>query len=214
MARPVRRTLSAARIHKAAFAIADRRGLEAVTMRRVAQRLGVEAMSLYHHVPDKDALLDGLVERIVEQMALPPPDMEWRAAMRVRARSADEVLRRHPWSLVLLVSRADLGPQRLAHVEATLACLRRAGFSWALADHAWNALDSYVFGFALQKSHFPIAPPDYGKRAQDALAAIPLHRYPNINGLANEVIHGRHDGINLLDLGLDLLLEGLEALRG
>src|SRR5262245_3400144 len=111
------------------MALADRAGLEAVTMRRLAEELGVEAMSLYHHVPNKDAILDGMVDIVFAEIELPRMDLDWKTALRRRMTSMRDVLVRHPWALRILESRTSPGPATLAHHDAMLACLRAAGFS-------------------------------------------------------------------------------------
>src|SRR5262245_10470183 len=135
-----RQPLSAEKVLAAALRMADKRGLDALSMRSLARVLEVEAMSLYNHVPGKERILDGLVELVVAELAPPPRDVDWRTAMRARARSAHDVLMRHPWATMLFVSRLNVGPHMLRYVDATIECLREAGFSWAMVDHAWNAL--------------------------------------------------------------------------
>jgi AcrR family transcriptional regulator len=209
-----RRTpLSPERVLDAAMRMADEGGLEALTMRRLAQALNVEAMSLYNHVANKEQILDGLVERVVGEIGLLAPDEDWRVAMRHRARSAHTVLMRHPWATRLFASRLNVGPNMLRYVDHTLGCLRRAGFSYAMADHAWNALDAYIYGFTLHKLKFPLAPSECVTAARRFLPFIPVDQFPYLHGLSLEVIEGRHDGLHDLDLGLDLLLDGLGKLR-
>lgn len=214
MARKVkpREPLSRSRVLTAAVALADTEGLGALSMRRLGEALGVEAMSLYKHVANKEDLLGGIVDLVVGEMALPAIGGDWRAAMRRRAITAHAVLRRHPWATMLIVSRANVGPASLAYVDATIGCLRAAGFSWALADHAWNAIDSLVYGFTLQQLNFPFAPEDYARMAEHFLPTLPAGAYPHLRGLSQEVIDRRHDGMHALEFGLDLLLDGLERL--
>ena len=132
--------------------------------------------------------------------------------MRRRAVSAHAVLLRHPWATMLIVSRANVGPAMLGYVDATIGCLREAGFSYALADHAWNALDSYVYGFTLQKLNFPFEPSEYATLAKAFLPIIPAAQFPYLNGMSQQVIDGQHDGLHDLEFGLDLILDGLAAL--
>ncbi len=209
-----RQRLSRARVVDAAIAYADAHGLAALSMRKLGQQLGVEAMSLYNHVSNKDDLLDALVDAVVEEITLPViGGSDWRQEMRGRSLSAHEVLCRHPWATKLLVSRANVGPATLAYTNASIGCLRLAGFSYALADHALNAIDSYVYGFTLQHLNFPFQPDEYAAAAEEYLPHIDEGAYPFLVGLAREVIAGTHDGINRIHLGLDVLLDGLEALR-
>jgi AcrR family transcriptional regulator len=197
----------------AALRMADQGGIASLSMRNVAQALKVEAMSLYNHVANKENILDGLVELVVSEMDVPAPGGDWRATMRQRARTAHAVLMRHPWATMLLVSRFNIGPNMLRYVNATIGCLREAGFSYAMADHAWNALDAYIYGFTLHKLNFPLEPSEYAIAAKQFLPLIPVAQFPYLNGMSQEVIAGRHDGMHQLELGLELLLDGLERLR-
>ena len=134
----------------AALAIADEDGLEAVTMANVGARLGVQAMSLYRHIGNKEEMLDGLIDRVFGEIEVPPAADGWRAAMRRRAVSAHDALRRHPWAIGLMESRSHPGPATLAHHDAMLGILLPAGFSGHSATRMYNLLDSYIYGFALQ----------------------------------------------------------------
>jgi AcrR family transcriptional regulator len=208
-----RAPLTSEKVLATALHMADRKGLQALTMRNLAQALKVEAMSIYNHVPGKEPLLDGLVELVVGEIEPATLGGDWRTAMRRRAHSMHEVLMRHPWATSLLVSRINVGPNMLRSIDRTVGCLREAGFSWRLADHAWNTLDAFTYGFALQRINFPLEPRQYAAAASQFLPMIPVERYPYMNGLSQEVISGRHDGLQHLELGLELLLEGLERLR-
>jgi AcrR family transcriptional regulator len=210
----VRRSpLTREKVLRAALRIADKSGLDVLSMRNLAQALHVEAMSLYNHVTNKEDILDGLVELVVGEIALPAIGGDWRTEMRQRARSAHAVLMQHPWATMLFVSRVNVGPNMLHYIEATIGCLREAGFSYPIADHAWNALDAYVYGFTLQKLNFPLQPSEYASAAEHFLPLIPVEEFPYFSGMAREVISGRHDGLHQLELGLELLLDGFERLR-
>jgi AcrR family transcriptional regulator len=212
--KPARRTpLDRGKVLGAALRMADRDGLESLSMRNLAQALKVEAMSLYNHVAGKEDLLDGLVELVVGEIELPAIGGDWKAAMRGRAISAHAVLMQHPWATMLFASRLNIGPNMLRYVDATIACLIEAGFSYPLADHAWNALDAYIYGFTLHKLNFPLDPSEYASAAAGFLHMIPADRFPGLHGMSQEVIAGRHDGMHHLELGLDLILDGLERLR-
>jgi len=211
---PARRApLDRTKVLRAALQMTDKGGIESLSMRKLAQALKVEAMSLYNHVANKEDILDGLVELVVSEIDLPAIGGDWRAVMRRRAISAHAVLMRHPWATLLFVSRFHIGPNMLRYVDATLGCLRAAGFSYPMADHAWNAVDAYIYGFTLQKLNFPLDPAEYAAAAQQFLHMIPVDQFPSLNGLSQEVIAGRHDGIHALELGLDLILDGLERMR-
>lgn len=209
--RTTRRTpLSLERITDAAVTLADRDGLETVTMRSVAASLGVEAMSLYNHVANKEALLDAMVERVIGEFERPATDGDWKVEMRRRALSAHRVLLAHPWASLLILSRVNAGPAMLGYIDATIGCLRGAGFSWAMSDHAWNAIDNHVHGFTLQALNFPFEPDEYAAVAREYLPMVPPEEYPHLNGLTREVAAARHDGVQDFEFGLTLILDGLE----
>lgn len=212
-ARRARVPLTRERVIEHAVRVADEGTIAAVSMRNVAKALGVEAMSLYNHVQNKDEILDGMVEAVVAEIERPTADGDWRDAMRARARSAHAALMRHPWAAMLLMSRMNVGPNMLGYVDATLGCLRAAGFSFALADHAWNALDSYIYGFTLQALNFPLEPDEYADVAESYMPQLPEAEYPHLYGMSQEVMAGRHDGLHTLEFGLELILDGLERLR-
>lgn len=205
--------LSRERVLRAAVRIADKDGIESLSMRKLAQSLGVEAMSLYNHVANKEDVLDGLVEIVAAQMDLPEIGKDWRMAMRQRAISAHEVLLRHPWAAMLFLSRINVGPVMLRYVDATIGCLHEAGFSYEMADHAWNALDNHIYGFTLQALNFPLDPSDYRAAAQGFLPMIPEDKYPYLRALSQQVIDGTHNGLQDFTFGLDLILDGLESIR-
>ncbi|MFO0750558.1 MAG: TetR/AcrR family transcriptional regulator C-terminal domain-containing protein [Myxococcota bacterium] len=209
-----RAPLSADKVLRTALRMVDKDGLGALSMRNLAAALKVEAMSLYNHVTNKEHILDGLVELVVSEIELPDPAAgDWRATMRARAQSAHAVLMRHPWATMLFVSRLNIGPNMLRYVDRTIGCLREAGFSYPLADHAWNALDAYIYGFTLHKLNFPLDPSEYASSAKQFLPMIPVEQFPYLNGMSQAIISGRHDGMHQLELGLELILEGLERLR-
>ncbi len=197
-----------------AVRLADRGGLESLSMRKLAVALRVEAMSLYHHVASRDDLLDGMVERIVSEIEAPEPGAPWKDAMRRRAISAHAVLRRHPWATVLLVSRINVGPAMLHYINATVGCLLQAGFSYALTDRAWNALDCHIYGFTLQEQHFPVDPEDYASAARSFLPMLSPEEHPYMREIAEKVADGSHDGRMDFGFGLELILDGLERLLG
>ncbi len=208
-----RAPLSKERVLKAAVTLADEIGIESLSMRKLGQELGVKAMSLYKHVANKDDILDGIVDIVAGEIDVPSIGGDWKKAMRRRATSAHEVLMRHPWATMLIVSRANVGPAMLRYVDTTIGCLKQAGFSYPMADHAWNAIDSHVYGFTLQKLNFPFEPDEYAKVAEAYLPMIPADRYPYLNGLSQQVIGGHHDGLHEFEFGLNLILDGLEGLR-
>ena len=207
-----RAPLTRQRVLQAAVALADEGGIESLTMRKLGQALGVEAMSLYHHVANKDALLDGMVDLIFGEIDLPADGAGWKAAMRQRAVSARAALRRHPWAIGLMESRSSPGPANLRHHDAVIGCLRRAGFSVALTAHAYSLLDSYVYGFALQEAGLPFdTPEETAELAQTMVAGFPADAYPHLTELAVEhVLQPGYDHGEEFEFGLDLILDGLE----
>ncbi|MFJ8434872.1 TetR/AcrR family transcriptional regulator [Kitasatospora sp. NPDC094019] len=207
-----RRTpLSRERLLGAAITVADAGGLAALTIRSVADELGVKPMSLYHHVANKEAIVDGIVDVVFGEIDLPTADGRWRPELHRRAHSARAVLRRHPWATPLMESRAHPGPATLRHHDAVLAALRAGGFPFPLAAHAFSLLDSYTYGFALTEAALPFAPEDAHAAAPDFLAQFPAERYPHLVEFTREHVlrpgwdHGAEFGY-----GLDLILDGLE----
>ena len=207
--------LSRQRVIEAAVAVADERGVTAVSMRKVAERLGVEAMSLYHHVANKDAIVDGIVDAVFKEIELPEPGLDWRTAMRRRATSARDVLSRHSWALGLIESRRNAGPATLRHHDAVIGSLRAAGFSIADAVHAVSVIDSYVYGFALQEQQLPFeTPEELEDVASELVRHMPADAYPHLRETAVE--HTLRPGYTYADefaFGLELILGGLERLR-
>jgi len=209
-----REHLSKERILQTAFRVADEGGVEAISMRRLATDLGVQAMSLYNHVPNKDSILDGLVELVVREIEVPSFGDPWKEAMRRRASSAHQTLLRHPWAILTLMTRANAGPAMLRYVNATLGCLRLAGFSYKVADRAWNAMDNHVYGYTLQEVNFPFDAPEYAEAARNFLPQIATDEYPYFTELATLIAERRYSGVHDFDFGLDLILDGLERFRG
>jgi len=213
MPAPRRAPLSRDRILRAAIKLADRHGLEALSMRKLATSLKVEAMSLYNHVANKDELLGGMVDAVIGEITRPTRGGDWKAAMRARATLALAVMTAHPWAPMLIVSRISVGPNMLAYIDATLGALREAGLSWAETDRAWNAMDNYIYGFALQQQHFPLNPDEYASAAAGYLQMLPAEVYPYMHELTARVADGSHDGTLDFAFGLELILDGLERLR-
>ncbi len=207
-----RAPLTRERVLRAAVALADREGVGSLSMRRLAKELGVEAMSLYHHVANKHALLDGMVDLVFAEIELPTGETGWKSAMRRRAVSAREALARHPWAINLMESRRTPGPANLRHHDAVLGCLRQAGFSVALTAHAYSLLDAYIYGFALQEASLPFqTPEETAEVAQAIMAEFPADQYPHLTEIAvDHVLQPGYDYGNEFRFGLDLILDGLE----
>ena len=205
--------LSKERIIQEALCLADESGLESLSMRKLAQALGVKAMSLYNHVTNRDDLIDGMVDSVVSEIEVPKLGADWKKVMRRRAISAYKVLLRHPWATMPLVSRVNVGPAMLQYTDLTLGCLREAGFSYEMADHVQNVLDSHIYGYTLQELNFPFDAADYSDAAAAFLPQIPTDQYPHINKLAEQVIQGTYDGLHDFEFGLNLILDGLEKYK-
>jgi len=199
---------------RAAVAMADRGGIESVTMRSLGQKLGVEAMSLYNHVANKDDLLDGLVDLAFGEIGLPEAGSDWKEAMRLRAMSVRQMLIRHPWAVGLMESRATAGPANLRHHDAVIGSLRKAGFTIDMAAHAYSVMDSYVYGFALQQVNLPAGAGEYAPDAAQAfLRQFRADEYPNLAEMVVEIaMKPAYDYGNEFEFGLDLILDGLERL--
>ena len=208
--------LSRDRVLAAALALADAGGLESLTMRRLGEDLGVEAMSLYKHVTNKDDLVDGMVDLVFAEIELPTPGAEWRTAMRERAVSVRSALIRHPWATALMQSRTAPGPATLHHHDTVIGTLRGAGFSVGLTAHAFSALDAYVYGFALQQRSLPF---DTLQEAQEVgrqmFARMPPGAYPHLTELTvQHILQPGYDYGDEFAYGLELVLDGLDrALR-
>jgi len=206
--------LSRQRLLRGAIAIADAAGIGSLTMRSLAQELGVKPMSLYHHVANKEEILDGIIDVVFSEIELPPDDADWRSAMRHRAISARSALARHPWAIPLMESRTNPGPATLRQHDSMIGTLRRAGFSMQMNAHAYSLLDSYVYGFALQEANLPFDGPDTVPDGAEAiLAQFPSEEYPHLAELATEhVLQPGYDYGNEFEFGLDLILDGLDRL--
>ena len=208
----VRPRLTRERVLHTAVGFADERGIESLTMRKLGQALGVEAMSLYNHVANKDQLLDGMVDIVFSEVHLPSGDVDWKTAMRRRAVSAREVLSRHRWAIGLMESRTSPGPATLRHHDAVIGCLRGAGFSVPMAAHAFSLLDSYIYGFALQEATLPFDTAEQtAELAEMILSGLQPDDYPHLTELAVEhVLRPGYSYGNEFGFGLDLILDGLE----
>jgi AcrR family transcriptional regulator len=203
--------LSRDRVIEAAAAVADRSGLAGVTMRSVGAELGVEAMSLYHHVRGKDDLVDGLADWVFALIAVPRPGGEWRSEMVLRAESARAALSAHPWGLGMIESRRAAGDALLRHHDAVLGCLREGGFPVALAAHAFSAIDSYTYGFVLTEVNLPFEP---GESADEFVTGLSLsaQRYPYLaETIAEQVVGRDYAYADEFTYGLDLILDALAA---
>jgi AcrR family transcriptional regulator len=208
-----RAPLNRQRALSTAVALADAEGIGALTMRRLAQELGVEAMSLYHHVANKDDILDGMVDMVFGEIDLPSESTAWKTAMRQRARSARAVLTRHPWAIGIMESRSSPGPATLRHHDAVIGSCRRAGFSVQMAAHAFSLLDSYIYGFVLQEVNLPFDDTDNLEEVVESMM-LPFSAddYPHLVELtAQHVLQPGYSYGDEFEYGLGLILDSLEA---
>ena len=204
--------LSRDRVLRAAAAFADENGIETLSMSKLGEAVGVEAMSLYNHVASKEDLLDGMIDLVFSEIELPSAEEGWKRAMRQRAVSVRTVLSRHRWAIGLMESRTSPGTATLRHHDAVIGCLRDAGFSLELAAHAYSALDSYLYGFALQERGLPFdTPEETAALAQVMLAQFPADEYPHLAEFTfGHVLQPGYDFGSEYEFGLDLILDGLE----
>jgi AcrR family transcriptional regulator len=227
MSKPVREPLTLERVLSAAVELADASGIGALTMRSLAEVVGVKPMSLYHHVANKEQILDGLVDVAFAEIALPAATGDWRKEMYRRASSAREVLGRHPWAIGLLESRSTPGPATLRHHNAVLATLREGRFSVPMAAHAYALLDSYIYGFALQEATLALPRPEssesmvssesmasMAEAANAFLEQMPPGEYPYLVEMATEhVMQPGYEFGHEFDFGLNVILDALAKLR-
>lgn len=214
---PRRQPLSRERVLRAAVRLADREGMDAVSMRRLGQELRVDPMSLYHHVANKDDLLDGMVDRVVGEIDPPREGPAWKEAIRARILSARQALLRHPWASAAIVSRRNMTPTVMAYMDSTAGILRRGGFSVDLTHHAFHALGSRVLGFSQEL--YDDAP---SLAASPEIAAIMEQvtaQYPYMSEVAMQVSHDDERVIGTgcddqaeFEFALDIMLDGLERL--
>jgi AcrR family transcriptional regulator len=207
--------LTRERVLDAAMKLADGGGIEALSMRKLGQALGVEAMALYYHFANKERVLDGIVDLVFGEIDLPAAGAEWKAAMRRRALSVRDALLRHRWAIGLMESRTNPGPANLRHHDAVIGCLRAAGFDMAAAATAYSLLDAYIYGFALTKMNLPFdTTTDIVEMAETMLEPFPAGEYPNLAAFITE--HAMKPGYDFADefeVGLDVILDGLERVR-
>lgn len=203
------------RVLRTAIDLADRNGRDALTMRRLGEELGVEAMSLYNHVANKDDLLGGMIDLVFGEIDLPSHSDNWKDALRKRSVSLHAALLRHPWAIGLMDAGTQPGPATLRHHDRVIGTLRNGGFSVEAAAHAFSVLDGYIYGFALQEKAVPLqTEEDTLALGHRMLAQFPVGAYPYLAELMTE--HALAPGYRYSDefpLGLDLILDALEAAR-
>jgi AcrR family transcriptional regulator len=210
-----RSRLSRERVLRAAITQADAGGLEALTMRTLAEELGVAPMALYRHIANKDDLVDAMVDVVFSEIDLPASTAGWKTAMRQRAISAREVLSRHRWAIGLMESRTNPGPANLRHHDAVIGTLRAAAFTIPMAAHAYSLVDSYIYGFALTQMNLPFdTSAEVAEVAQNMLQPFPLNEFPNlVEFITGHAMKPGYDYGDEFVYGLDVILDGLERAR-
>lgn len=210
-----RAPLTRERVLATAVEFADGHGIAALTMRRLGEELGVEAMSLYNHVANKERLFDGMVDLVFAEIRFPTADVDWRTAMRARAVSARAALSRHPWAIGIMESRSSPGPATLHQHDAVLGCLRAAGFSLPMAGHAFALLDSFTYGFALTETSLPLdGAQQTAELARSIFSGFAPGQYPHLTEFTTgHVLTPGYTYAAEFEFGLDLLLEALERAR-
>jgi AcrR family transcriptional regulator len=208
-----RRTLTRERVLRAAIRLADTRGLDELSMRKLAQALGVEAMSLYNHVADKDDLLDGMVELIGGDLDLAENAPDWKAGIRRRAVSLHELFAKHPWAAGLWMKGRSLGVARPRFADAVLRGLREGGFPDDLVYHGFHVIQSHVLGFTLQEQNLGFDPKKLERMAERFLREFPADDYPDLAAHVRQHLEPRESHGGTFEFGLDLILDGLERLR-
>ncbi|WP_344376328.1 TetR/AcrR family transcriptional regulator [Agromyces tropicus] len=210
----VRGSLDRDRVLRGAIGFADREGIEPLTIRRLADHLGVKPMTIYHYVANKEAIIDGMIDLVFDEIDRPAEDGPWRAGIRARASSLREVLRRHPWATPLMESRTSPGAATLGHHDAVLACWFRSGLPLELIAHGLAVVDAFVYGFALQEAALPFGdrPGDLTGAAEEIVVPLPEGEHVHLARFTQEyVLQPGYDFGRSFDFGLDLILDGIEA---
>ena len=207
--------LTRERVLDAAMKLADQSGLEGLSMRKLGQALGVEAMALYYHFANKERVLDGIVDLVFAEIDVPVSGADWKTAMRQRAISVRDALLRHRWAIGLMESRTNPGPANLRHHDAVIGCLRAAGFDMAATATAYSLLDSYIYGFAMTKMNLPFEDTsDIVEMSETMLAPFAPGEYQNLADFITEhAMKPGYDYANEFESGLDVILDGLERVR-
>jgi AcrR family transcriptional regulator len=209
-----RRRLDRERILRAALELADEGGIESLTMRKLAQRLGFEAMSLYYYVDGKDDVVDGILDLVLEESELPPPAEDWVAAVRTSAISVHAALRRHPWAANALMAPGRVRQARLRYMESLLGLLREAGFSADTTYHAYHVLDGHIFGFSLWETAHTFSDEDASQMMAAFERVITPAEYPYLREHGEQhFAEGPHREVSAFEFGLDLILDGLQKLH-
>lgn len=204
--------LTRERVLETALRLADQGGIDGLSMRKLGQALGVEAMAVYYHVANKDEVLDGIVDLVFAEVDLPVEGAPWKAAMRQRGISMYEVLLRHRWAIGMMEARVHAGPANLRHHDAVVGNLHAAGFSSAMVAHGYSLLDGYIYGFALTKMSLPFeTPEDVEEVTQRMMEPLPSTEYPHLARFVSEhIMRPGYEFAEEFEYGLDLILDALE----
>jgi AcrR family transcriptional regulator len=208
-----RPALTQERVIEAAIVMADVNGANALTIRKLATELDITPMAIYHHLANKDSIIDGMVDKVFSEIELPPTDVDWKSAIRRRSVSAREVLSRHRWAAPLMESRRTAGPATLRHHEAILSCLRNGGHSIEMSAHAYALIDAFIYGFALLEANLPATGgQDMAALAETIIEPLSADLYPRLIELTTEhVLQPGYEFGDEFDFGIDLILHGLSA---
>ncbi len=209
-------SLSRDHVLNSAVALADEIGIEALTIRKLAKFMGTKPMTIYRHVPSKEEIIDGMVDRVFAEIDRPSEDGDWLSALRRRCVSARAALNRHPWAAPLMESRTSPGPETLGHHDAVVGCLRRGGLSWPMVAHANAMLDAYIYGFALVEASLPSqAEGEFVGAVEEIASAMDADAYPNLVGFTVEhVFQPGYEFSDTFEVGLDVLLEAVRDFAG
>jgi AcrR family transcriptional regulator len=213
VAKKTRTPLNRERVLRAAVKLADAGGIDALSMRRLGQELGVEAMSLYNHVANKDDVLDGIVDLIAGELEPLRPELGWKAAIRELVISWHDLFLRHRWAHQIWMSRGKIGDERMRWGETMLRTLREGGISEDLTYRAFHVLQSHVIGYTAYQLSFPYSKDELTGMAKDFLRDFPVEEFPYLMEHVQQHLDERPQGRSDFEFGLDLILDGLERLN-
>jgi AcrR family transcriptional regulator len=205
--------MSRERVLRAAIEFADRNGIDSLSMRKLARELGVEAMTLYYYVANKNDLLDGMTDLVAAEIELPPTRLDWKTTTRRRAMSAHEVLARHHWAGAIWM-RVTIGPARMRYMDSALGAYRRAGLSPESTELAFHAVENHIVGYTVQEVNFPLEAEDLAVAAREFLDKLPSDEYPYLAEHVEQHLTHESIGGGDFEFGLELLLDGIERIRG
>ena len=211
-ARSRRQRLNLGRIIDGAVCLADETGVDALTIRKLAIALDVKPMTIYHYVPNKEAIIDGMIDMVFSEIDLPQIDSDWKSTIRQRSASARRVLAKHPWAVPLMESRRTPGVATLRQHDAVIGCLRKGGLSVEMTAHAYAVIDAFIYGFAMQEASLPATSGDeMNELADSIMETTAMDEYPHLMELTTEhVLQPGYDFGKEFDFGLNLILDGLE----